>query len=188
MISTFLELMIYSVLIPQRAGQTVLKVNITRSGVIYLLTLVIVLNAITLLISEIVNPPMPITTSTMFLIQLATLATTIVGTYFIGRMFGGKASFENTTIIMCWMNLIIVIYQFIQIVLLEILELMPWLGFVGFLLESILASTSIFLFFWLYVHFTTMVHSFKSAIKVFGGVLLTIFVIAFGLTSIMFVN
>ena len=185
MTAMLFELMLLSVFAPQRAGRIVLKVNVPPRGVAELVALVIVLSSMAILLNQLVSEPIPISAVTLILMQVMTFAVMILATFLVGKMFGGTGSLIDTIVILCWMNLVVAMFQFAQILLSAFLKLLPWLGSFGTFAESLLAGFSLFLFIWLYVHFVKVLHSFDSALKVLGGMLLTIFVIAFGAVGVM---
>ncbi len=178
------ELMILSVIAPQRVGQIVLKQRFPPRAVVQLTALVIVLSSMVILLGQIVNQPIPVSTGVLIGLQIVILVTTILATFLIGRMFGGTGSLADTALILCWMHLIVSAVQFFQITLPALFRLVYWLD-AAVMVENLLTAFSLFLFFWLYVHFVTVLHSFKSALKVLGGVALTMITVAFGGVGLM---
>lgn len=186
MLKFLFRFMLLSILVPQKCGKMLLELSIPIPILLRFLALVVVLDAMVITLSQMLFQPAAVDSSIMFVLQILSFVITIIGTYYVGRMFGGKGNFIDTIIILCWLNLIIVMFQFLQIAVSAIILLLPFLGGVGVAIQSLVTGFSLFLFFWLYVHFVKVLHSFQSALKVLGGLVLSIFAIAFAVMG--FIN
>jgi hypothetical protein len=98
----------------------------------------------------------------------------------VGRMFGGRGSFEDALLLTVWIEIMLLLVQVVQVILSLFLP-----GAAG-----ILGIAAIALFLWLTVQFTKELHGFSSSLKVtmglFGtalaaGFLLSFIAAAFGL-------
>lgn len=90
----------------------------------------------------------------------------------VGRMFGGRGSFEDALLLTVWIEIVLLVVQVVQVVLSLVLP--PVAGMVGIL--------AIVLFLWLTVQFTKALHGFSSALKVFLCLIATAFVAGFVLS------
>ena len=86
----------------------------------------------------------------------------------VGRMFGGKGSFEDALLLTVWIELVLLMVQTLQVVLTLVI---PGVAI-------ILGYVTLGLFFWLTVQFTKALHGFSSGAKVFLGMMGTAFVLA----------
>ena len=183
LMSMVVELFWLSLLVPHRTAPMILRLNFSWYAVRLMVALALVLDAMALTLSQMVNQIESFAFSSLILIQVASFFLTIYGAYFVGKLFGGTGSLIKTFVIICWMNLIIVLFQIAQIILSGILRSVPELGFIGSFLDPLINGFPVFLFFWLFVHFVKVLHGFQSAIKVLGGTILAILTIAFGILT-----
>lgn len=181
----FIELAFLSMIYPQRAGRIVLKLTISSTGVAYLIALILVLNAILMQVNELINPEITVSQGIWFIAHSAAFATLVLITYSVGNLFGGTASLKKTAIILCWMSFVIFVFQSIQLVALAIITALPVLGPIGLMIENALLVFSILLVIWLYVNLTTVVHEFKSALKVFFTSILVLVLLSFVLSILI---
>ena len=185
MITTFLELVGISVLDPKRAGRIVLSYELSRRTAAELTALVLVLSVLAMNLSLMVVGPMPMQPMMVAAGQALALGVLVLATFLIGKLFGGTGNLLQTLVLICWLQLVLLVIQFLQIAIALIVPFSDFPLFVGLSIDDSLAVLSLFLFFWLYVNFVTVLHSFRSAVKVLVGVVLTIFVLAFGFFSIL---
>ncbi|QBY00413.1 YIP1 family protein [Rhodophyticola sp. CCM32] len=89
--------------------------------------------------------------------------------YRIGRAFGGTGRFEETMLLVIWLQSILTCVLLLRILALLVL---PWL-------EPILVLAELALLFWLLIHFIAVLHGFQSLGQVFVMVILSIIGIAF---------
>ena len=93
----------------------------------------------------------------------------------IGRLAGGTGDLEDVLLLMIWLQLVVVVLQLVGLVL-SILA--PFLGDVFFLAVLVLML-------WVITNFVAVVHGFRSLGRVFLGMVLTAFALAFLLALIM---
>ena len=91
------------------------------------------------------------------------------------RWFGGKGDLASTVVLMSWLEIILIGLQLIQTVALVLLP--P--------LAEVIGLFGLALFLWLLVKFVTELHGFKSAWKVFGTILATIFTVSLALAILL---
>lgn len=91
----------------------------------------------------------------------------IVGTvylvYWVGRACGGQGSFEETLLLVVWLQVIFVAVQLAQLVLAIIAPFLTLLVLVA----------SVGLFFYLLTYFVLVLHRFQSAGMVFAGIVIS---------------
>lgn len=90
----------------------------------------------------------------------------------VGRLFGGKGTFEDALLLTVWIEVVLLLVQAVQIAATLVL---PGVA-------SILGVVAIALFFWLTVQFAKALHGFTSGVKVFLGVIGTAFAVGFVLS------
>ena len=105
------------------------------------------------------------------------LSIVVLGTTLVGRLFGGKATLDDSVLLISWLQLVSV---FVQSALAIILQFLP-LGLIG----GMLTVGAVFYLFWMYVCFVTVLHGFQSTAKVFFGTLMIILGAAVGITSLL---
>ncbi|CAN5705726.1 Yip1 family protein [soil metagenome] len=96
-------------------------------------------------------------------------------TFYIGRLFGGTGNLGAALALVVWLNAMLL---FIQIVQLAILFVVPPLA-------SLVAVVTVFWALWAFANFVTELHGFQNALLVLGGVLLSMFVLFFGLAMVL---
>ena len=103
------------------------------------------------------------------LIHAALLAVIVVATFGIGRMMGGSGSLEETFLILIWLQFLMLVANFLQIVV-----ALVWspLGLFAALLSSVL-------FLWLFVNFVLVLHGFRSVLKVLLASIASFFAMIF---------
>lgn len=106
----------------------------------------------------------PLLVALRHVISIVLVAALMTG---IGRMFGGKGSFEDGLLLTVWIELIMLM---IQLLLVLIILVIP-----GF--AAIIGYIAIFLLIWLTVQFTKALHGFTSSAKVFLGLAATAFAV-----------
>ncbi len=111
----------------------------------------------------------------MGFIQLALLVVMIFAIFWIGRSFGGTGSFEETILLVAWLQFIMVCLQVVQTVALLVLPFIA--GLIGI--------AGLVLFLWLLTNFVAVLHGFASLGQVFVMILVSAFGIAFGLSIIL---
>ncbi len=175
MIELFSRLVFFSVVSPKRGGHVLLQSQVTPAGLVHLAALVFVLSAIAIILGNLVNQEIQVSARSLIGLQVLSFVVMTVATYFVGRLFGGTGTFQQTVLVICWLDIVLAICQIIQLLFVTGLSAMPFLGGLGALLVSLATAIPLFLFFWLYANFVTVLHGFQSAAKVLGVMLLGMF-------------
>lgn len=103
-----------------------------------------------------------------FLQGLVLLVMAMLGTG-IGRQFKGQGRFEDAVILLAWVQLVMLALQFVQMFFLLIFPAFSEaLGVFGLVLSL-----------WMLSNFLAEMHGFKSALFVFGGMLITLLALSF---------
>ncbi|AXQ94233.1 YIP1 family protein [Cereibacter azotoformans] len=108
-------------------------------------------------------------------LQVGLLAVSAGLIYRIGVWRGGRGSFPDAVLLVAWLQFILLCLEVIQLVAQLILP--PF--------ADLLGVVGIVLFFWLLTHFVAELHGFTSTVAVLGGILLTLFGMAFVLAAIL---
>ena len=185
MIATFLVLFRISILDPKRAGRIVLSYRLSNRTIAELAALVLVLSVLAMTLSLMALGPMPMQPMMVAAGQALALGVLVLATFLVGKLFGGTGNLLQTVVLICWLQLVLLVIQFLQIAIALVVPFSDTPLLVGLSIDDSLAVLSLFLFFWLYVNFVTVLHSFRSAVKVMVGVVLTIFALAFGFFSLL---
>ncbi len=175
MIELFSRLVFFSVVSPKRGGHVLLQSQVKPAGLVHLAALVFVLSAIAIILGNLVNQEIQVSARSLIGLQVLSFVVMTVATYFVGRLFGGTGTFQQTVLVICWLDIVLAICQIIQLLFVAGLSAMPFLGGLGALLVSLATAIPLFLFFWLYANFVTVLHGFQSAAKVLGVMLLGMF-------------
>ena len=110
-----------------------------------------------------------------FVFQYAMILVTAVVVFFGGRMFGGKAGFNDSLLAVTWLQFVMLLVQVVQMVA---LILVPPLGLLVFM-------TALILLVYLLVNFIMEIHGFKNPMAVVAGVIGAFFAIALVLSILM---
>ena len=158
----------------------VLSLGIPREALWPALALVVTLSILLAQIASLLttgNPGalMPAGPLAMGFVQLLLLVIMIFAIFWIGRSMGGTGSFEETVLLVAWLQFIMVCLQVVQTVTLLFVPLLA--GLIG------LAALALFL--WLLTNFVAVLHGFTSLAQVFVMILVSAFGIAFGLSIIL---
>jgi hypothetical protein len=97
--------------------------------------------------------------------------------HWLGRMRGGTGSFPDTLLAMVWLQFLMLGLQVIQLVLMVLLP--PLAALVN------LAGFAIFL--WLLTNFIAELHSFRSLLAVFGGIIFGMILLGFGFAILLLI-
>lgn len=100
---------------------------------------------------------------------------TVFLVFWIGRACGGTGSFEETLLLIVWLQVIFVAVQIAQMVLALVAPFMT--------LMVVVASVG--LFFYLLTHFIVALHGFRSAGMVFAGIVISAFGVLFVVGLVM---
>ena len=97
------------------------------------------------------------------LMQVAVQASAAVLIYVIGRLFGGRGQLSDAVALMAWLEAVLLIAQFAQLLLIGLVPV----------LAELLGLLGMGLFLWLLTVFTAELHGFRALGRVFLGILLT---------------
>jgi hypothetical protein len=89
--------------------------------------------------------------------------------YFVGKFFGGTGTFEQSLLLMIWLQFILLCVQVIQIA--AILVMPPLVG--------LITLASLALFFWLAVNFIAELHGFTSLGRIFLSMIACLIALVF---------
>lgn len=109
------------------------------------------------------------------IIQLAGSIVTIALVTRIGRIFGGRASFDDVLLAAVWMKALLLVLQLGQLFLVSFA--LP--------IAAILAMIETLAFLYLAVRLTQVVHGFSSPFRVAIGMIASFFVLILALTTVM---
>jgi hypothetical protein len=165
---------------PREGATEILSLGVPREALWLALALVVTISillaqATSLLVTGEAGAGMPVGPLAMGFVQLLLLVLMVFSIFWIGRSFGGSGSFEETILLVTWLQFIMVCLQVVQTVALVILPVFSGLIGIGALV----------LFLWLLTNFVTVLHGFTSLGKVFVMILVSAFGIAFGLSIIL---
>jgi len=169
---------------PREGANTVLSFAPERQALWLMFVLVIVLS---LLLREFVavfagfpmdgpiTGPMQGSTLVLGLVMAGFLYLTMHAVHRIGQFFGGTGSFEETALLVIWLQFILICLQVIQIATLFILP--PVAG--------LITIVAIALYVWLLVNFIAVLHGFTSLGMVFVATLLSGFALLFAFSLVL---
>ena len=109
------------------------------------------------------------------LVQAGLMVVSVHVAYGVGRLFGGKGTFDDALILMVWLQFILLVLQVVQI--LTQIVLPP--------LSPLVNLASVLLFLWLLSHFVAELHGFSSVAKTFFGILGTMLLVGFLLAMLL---
>lgn len=107
--------------------------------------------------------------------QLAVMAATVVLTWRVGLLFGGRGSFHGALSVVVWLNAMMVLIQSVQLVFLAVLP--P--------LAAVVAVATIFWALWAFASFVAELHGFQNAFFVLAGLILTMLVLFLTLSMLL---
>lgn len=165
---------------PREGAAEVLALGIPREALWPALALVVVLsillaNVAALLFAGDAAAAMPVGPAATGFIQLALLVVMVFAVFWIGRAMGGTGSFEESVLIVAWLQFIMVCLQVVQAGILV----------VSTSVAEIFGLLGVLLFLWLLTNFVAVLHGFSSLFQVFVMILISAFGIAFGLSIIL---
>jgi hypothetical protein len=109
------------------------------------------------------------------LLQVVVLLVLVQAVYRLGRWQGGRGSFADAMLLVCWLQFILLCLQGAQILL---LVLLPPAG-------ELLGLIALVLFLWLLTGFVAELHGFRSMGMTFLGILLTLLGVAMLLSLLL---
>ena len=166
---------------PREGATELLSLGIPREALWPALVLVVVLSILLAQMTSLLvtggmgMAGMPVGPAATGFIQLLLLVVMVFSIFWIGRSMGGTGSFEETILLVAWLQFVMVCLQVVQAVALLILP--PVAGLIGI--------AGLVLFLWLLTNFVAVLHGFSSLIQVFLMILVSAFGIAFGLSIIL---
>lgn len=182
-LNDLLRLAMESVRDPREGARRVTETGLPRDARWQALLLVVVVSVLLGQFSAVIAPggadvlmaPFLANPLATALVQLGLVAIMVYAVYWIGRAMGGTGSFEDTILLIAWMQFIMICVQVVQTVALILIP--PVASLIGLL--------GLGLFFWLLTNFVAELHGFESLGKVFLMILVSIVGIAFGLSLIL---
>ena len=167
---------------PREGAAEVLALGVPREAHVLLMAVVVILSALLTqffaVLALIVSPAAAMAQTGLTVtvaIHFGSLITLIALVQGIGRAMGGTGRIEETTVLMCWLQFVMMVVSVAQSLL--ILVMPPIAGLVLFVGVGIL--------FWLLTHFIAALHGFRSLAGVFGMIIATAFMVAFALTILL---
>ena len=180
---SILALARYSVQSPRDAARTILGLGIPDSARWLLALFVAVTSA---LLTHVAFNMLPVQ-ERVFLagamssplrtagLQVLFLLITAAGVHRIGQWRGGTGSFADALLLVGWLHFLLVCLQAVQIATFFVLPV----------LAEILGVIGIGLSFWLLSQFVAELHGFRSALRVFAGILAVLFAVALGASMLI---
>ena len=129
---------------------------------------------ISVLVPEGQNAVEPLQPLITFPAQFGALVVTAFLMAGVGRMFGGKGSYDDALLLVVWSEIPLLMLQALQLAV----------GLVSPMVAEYLGYAVVFFSLWLLVNLVMALHGFKSAAKVVLGILGTVFALALLLTPI----
>ncbi len=111
----------------------------------------------------------------MAMFQTSLLLGMVVAVQGVGRALGGTGGFPDTLLLVAWLQFVMLVLQIVQI---ASLVLVPPLF-------SLITIASLVLFMWMLTNFIMALHGFTSALKVFVGIIFTVFAMAIVLAILL---
>lgn len=181
--SNLMSMVLRTIKNPREGAAEVLALGIPKAALWTIMLLVVVLSSFLSLITTLMVGAMggqvpqgifgnPITLGAM---QFALLIVTVFAIFWIGRMFGGTGSLEESMLLVAWLQFVMVCLQVIQTLFFAI---MPPIA-------SLLGVLGLVLFLWLLTNFIAVLHGFKSLGQVFVMTMLSIFTIIFAVSLLL---
>ncbi len=168
---------------PREGAAEVLSIGIPRESHWVLVALVVVLSTLLTGVFSVIGmalsaePETATQPGVMFsvAIHLGSIVMLIVLVQGIGRAMGGTGRVEETTVLMCWLQFVMMVVGVAQSILMILIPTSAVL----------VLFAGVIVLFWLLTHFVAALHGFKSLSGVFGMILATAFMIAFALTIVL---
>jgi hypothetical protein len=166
---------------PREGATEVLSLGIPREALWPGLALVVVLSILLAQVTSLVMTgsagmeEMPVGPAATGFIQLLLLVVMVFAIFWIGRSMGGTGSFEETILLVAWLQFIMVCIQVVQTALMLVVP--PF--------ASLLGIAGLVLFMWLLTNFVAVIHGFRSLGQVFVMILVSLFVLAFVLSILL---
>lgn len=111
----------------------------------------------------------------MAMFQTSILLGLVVAVQGVGRALGGRGNFPDTLLLLAWLQFVMLVVQFVQIVALVVIP--PMFGVVTLL--------ALVIFMWVLTNFVLVLHGFASALKVFVGIIFSFFGVVMALAFLL---
>ena len=167
---------------PREGATEILSLGIPREALWPALVLVVVLSILLaqltslMMTGDVGMQEMPVGPAATGFIQLLLLVVMVFAIFWIGRSMGGTGSFEETILLVAWLQFVMVCIQAAQAVA---LMLFPTI------VATLIGMAGLVLFLWLLTNFIAVLHGFSSLFQVLVMILVSAFGIAFGLSIIL---
>ncbi|MEM1066150.1 MAG: Yip1 family protein [Pseudomonadota bacterium] len=165
-----------SITAPREGAAEVLALGVPKQALWLILLIVVVLSIILAQLTALIAAPGEVMMESILSnpvvagsIQLGLLVVIIFAVFWIGRAMGGTGSFEESMLLMSWLQFIMVCVQVVQTV--AMITLPPLAGLIGI--------AALALFFWLMTTFVAVLHGFRSLAQVFVMIVVSGFTLAF---------
>jgi hypothetical protein len=163
---------------PQEGLRQVLDWRLDRGSLwaaaVVVVIISVLLNGLLVVIKpELLAGPQMIPTSPFIqaLVVWGGMILTVYGTHYIGKMFGGTGSFDQSLCGVIWLQTVLLVFQVGQVVLLTVSEGVGAMASIGLFVYTV----------WLFVNFVAVIHGFKSLWMVFVGFIGSSIGVGFGL-------
>lgn len=166
---------------PRAVATRLMGLGMPRSALWQLVVLVVVLSVILAQLTTLVAPramgmEMMLGGPLMLgLVQVALTVLLVFGTFYIGRAFGGTGRFDDTILLIVWLQVVMILLQLLQTALLMVLP--P--------LAAVVGVAGLVIFVWIFINFVATLHGFASLGLVFAGSILSLLGTLFGLSLVL---
>ncbi len=183
MLSHLISLIRMSILTPKEGAAAVLSFSPGRDILWTAIALIAVVSGVLSTLSAYLIPPGSTDMSEHLLaspflftgVLAGILALTVICTHYIGRGFGGTGEFDESLLVVTWLQFVLVAVQIVQLV---VAVVSPGLA-------QLIGLVSLFLFIWLLVNFVAVLHGFTSLPMVFVGMVISMFAVGIGVSILL---
>lgn len=183
MLAHLISLIRLSILTPKEGAATILSFSPGRDILWTALALIAVVSGVLSTLSTYVVPAASadmgehlLSSPVLFTGVLAgILLLTVICTHYIGRGFGGTGEFNESLLLVAWLQLVLVAVQVVQL----------GIALVSPEIAQLIGVASLFLFIWLYVNFVAVLHGFASLPMVLVGMMISMFAVGIGLSILL---
>ncbi len=183
MLAHLISLIRLSILTPKEGAATILSFSPGRDILWTALALIAVVSGVLSTLSTYVVPAASadmgehlLSSPVLFTGVLAgILLLTVICTHYIGRGFGGTGEFNESLLVVAWLQLVLVAVQVVQL----------GIALVSPEIAQLIGVASLFLFIWLYVNFVAVLHGFASLPMVLVGMMISMFAVGIGLSILL---
>ena len=178
---TLMRLVGLSVRDPSEAARQLTARQFERSTLWMALLLVSILSVLLLALSNLLFPVampegvVPMTPLTYGIVVAASLVMMVFALHWTGRMMGGKGAFDQTMVIVIWLQVVALFVQLAQIVAMAILPA----------LSGLVSLAGVFVLLWCLINFINVVQGFDSLVKSAVTFFVGLIGIGFGLAIIL---